>query len=162
MILFNLLQFTQGLPLLHLIHPHYGYLFKNNSLKPKVITSTRHPLPLPLEETVSTCYSQAIKHQHWCQALSEEFNALLSNNTWSLVPLLRNCRVVGCKWVFRIKYKLVSSIDQYKAQLVAKGFNQEEGIDYFETFSPAVMPNTIRTILSIAITHGWPIRQLDV
>lgn len=92
----------------------------------------------------------------------EEFNALLKNHTWSLVPPSQYQNIVGCKWVFRIKHKSDGSIERYKARLVAKGFHQQPGIDYDETFSPVVKPATIRTVLSIAISNGWSIRQLDV
>jgi hypothetical protein len=70
--------------------------------------------------------------------------------------------IVGAKWVFRIKRNADGSIERYKARLVAKGFHQQEGIDYFETYSPVVKPITIRTVLSLAISAGWYIKQVDV
>ncbi|GJX20822.1 retrovirus-related pol polyprotein from transposon RE1 [Tanacetum coccineum] len=54
------------------------------------------------------------------------------------------------------------SVEKYKARLVAKGFLQEYGKDYFETFSPVTKPVTIRTVLAIALSQNWSIRQLDV
>lgn len=70
--------------------------------------------------------------------------------------------LVGCKWVFRIKRQPDGSIDRYKARLVAKGFHQRPGLDYTDTFSPVVKPTTIRVVLCLAISRGWPLRQLDV
>ncbi|KAG9443027.1 hypothetical protein H6P81_018881 [Aristolochia fimbriata] len=109
-----------------------------------------------------TCYSEAVKFPKWHDAMHVEFNALLMNNTWSLVSLPQGHRAIGCKWVFRVKTKADGSIDKYKARLVAKGFNQKEGQDYFETFSQVVKPVIIQTILTVAVGRRWHIRQLDV
>ena len=92
----------------------------------------------------------------------EEINALLKNKTWSLVPPHSHQNIVGCKWVFCIKRKADGTIERYKACLVAKGFHQREGIDFQETFSLVIKPCTIHLILSLAISSGWHIHQLDV
>lgn len=94
--------------------------------------------------------------------MESEYNALVRNNTWHLVPPQRRKNVIGCKWVYKIKRKADGSLDMYKACLVAKGFKQRYGIDYEDTFSPVVKTATIRIILSIAISRGWSLRQLDV
>lgn len=94
--------------------------------------------------------------------MNEEFNALMKIGTWTLVPKNDSMNIVGTKWVFHIKRKADGSVEHYKACLVAKSFHQQEGIDYFETYSPVVKPITIRTVLSLAISTGWCIKQVDV
>ncbi|CAB4303487.1 unnamed protein product [Prunus armeniaca] len=89
----------------------------------------------------------------------DEFNALLRQGTWSLVPSSSHQNAAGCKWVFKNKRCFDRSI---KAHLITKGFHQHSGINYFDTFSPAVKSITIRTILSIVVSCGWGIWQLDV
>jgi len=91
-----------------------------------------------------------------------EFNALLHNRTWTLVPRLPNMNIVGCKWRHKLKRKSDGTIDRYKTRLVAKCFHQQSGLDYGDTFSPVVKPTTIRTVRSIAVSSNWCIRQLDV
>ncbi|WKA01579.1 hypothetical protein VitviT2T_019853 [Vitis vinifera] len=120
---------------------------------------TKHPLPASLEPTTA---SQALKDPKWCAAMDDELAALARNCTWVLVPPPSNHNIVGCKWVFRIKRNPDGSISRYKARLVAKGFHQRPGVDYHDTFSPVVKPTTIRVVLSIALSNGWPISQLDV
>ena len=94
--------------------------------------------------------------------MSAEYDALVKNGTWKLVPSSSAHNVVGCKWVFHIKRNPDGSVARYKACLVAKGFNQRPGIDFTETYSPVIKPVTVRLILTFAVTNGWPLRQLDV
>ena len=75
-------------------------------------------------------YNQAMKVEDseiWKQAIEEEMDALLRNKTFEIVPRPINRNVVGCKWVFKVKYKADGSIGRYKARLVAKGFSQQPG-----------------------------------
>ncbi|CAL9010869.1 unnamed protein product, partial [Prunus brigantina] len=137
-------------------------------IQPKTHTDGTIQYPIPhgllsaIDSTEPTCFSQAHKHVEWRAAMTEEINALLKNHTWSLVPPSPLHTPVGCKWVFRIKRHSDGRIERYKARLVAKGFHQQPGIDYTETFSPVVKPATIRTVLSLAISRGCSLRQLDI
>ncbi|KAL5537784.1 hypothetical protein UlMin_045380 [Ulmus minor] len=109
-----------------------------------------------------TTVKQALKDSNWTTAMDKEYAALVKNNTWDLVDSPPDMNIIGCKWVFKIKYKADGSIDRHKARLVAKGYNQTHGLDYFETFSPVVKPATIRIVLTLALSSGWVVRQLDV
>jgi hypothetical protein len=94
--------------------------------------------------------------------MDEEYQALERNKTWHLVPSRHATNVIDCKWVFKIQRKQDGSVDRYKACLVAKGFKQCYGVDYNDTFNPVVKAATIRLVLSLAVSHGWSLRQLDV
>lgn len=94
--------------------------------------------------------------------MESEYASLIKNETWVLTTLPPHRKVIGCKWVFKLKENPDGSIAKYKARLVAKGFHQSEGFEFHETFSPIVKPTTIHVILTLAITHRWNIQQIDI
>jgi hypothetical protein len=94
--------------------------------------------------------------------MQEEYNALIHNNTWQIVPACPGKKVVDCKWIFKTKRHAVDMIEWHKALLVAKGFSQQYGLDYAEMFSSVIKPTTIHLVLAIAVSKGWTIRQADV
>ncbi|CAM8945952.1 unnamed protein product [Rhodiola kirilowii] len=107
-------------------------------------------------------YAQACKDPMWQAAMEKELNALESNDTWTLTSLPPGKNPVSSKWIFRIKRHSDGSVERYKARLVARGFTQEEGLDYNETFAPVVKMPTVRTVLALAASKDWPLYQLDV
>jgi hypothetical protein len=131
---------------------------KNGIFKPK-LGYTAH---IDYNLTEPTIYSTASKHPKWCNAMDEEFQALQKQGTWALVPAPSTKNIVGCKWVYKLKYNSDGTISRYKARLVAKGFHQQYGVDFEENFSPVVKPPTVRLVLSLAVSLNWPLRQLDV
>jgi hypothetical protein len=104
---------------------------RDNIFKPKTLhdSTIKYPLPRYLIAENShmtqepTCYTEAIKHPHWHEAMNVEFDALLHNGTWSLVAPSSHQNVLGCKWVFRVKQKANGSIKRYKARLVTKSYH---------------------------------------
>ncbi|CAH9080063.1 unnamed protein product [Cuscuta epithymum] len=141
----------------HNLHPMQTRA-KSGIFKPKTIFNL-NTVALSADPT---CFSEANKHLPWRQAMAEEFNALISNNTWELVPFDNTKNVVGSKWIYKTKYNSDGSIERHKARLVGQGFSQQAGVDFSETFSPVIKPTTVRVVLSLAISFGWVIRQLDV
>jgi hypothetical protein len=98
----------------------------------------------------------------WEIAMQEEYDSLLVNNTWSLVPLPKGRKPISCKWVFKIKHGVDGEVERYKARLVARGFTQTFGIDYNETFAPVAKFVSIRCILALAAIEDMEIHQMDV
>ena len=70
--------------------------------------------------------------------------------------------VIGCRWVCKIKCRVDGNVERYKARLVARGFTQQEGIDYFETFSPVVKHATVKLMFSIVVSRNWKVHQLNI
>lgn len=110
-------------------------------------------------------YKQAMEgdnSKEWTDAMKEEYESLIKNNTWKLVDRPNGQSIVSNRWIFKIKRKSDDSIDRFKARLVARGFTQEYGVDYDETFSPVVRFTSIRVILAIAANRKMKLRQFDV
>nr|GEX22551.1 ribonuclease H-like domain, reverse transcriptase, RNA-dependent DNA polymerase [Tanacetum cinerariifolium] len=91
-----------------------------------------------------------------------ELDPINKNNTWTLTTLPMNQKVIGLKWVFKTKRDAKGKIIKYNAQLVAKGYVQEQGIDFDEVFAPVAQIETVRLILALAAYHGWQVHHLNV
>lgn len=94
--------------------------------------------------------------------MDSKFTALLHNGTRELVLTTPKMNIIGCHWVYCIKHHPDGSIDCYKERLVTKGYHQQPGIDFLDTFSPVVKPTTIRLVLAHPLSSGWIIQLLDV
>jgi hypothetical protein len=98
----------------------------------------------------------------WEMAMQEEYDFLVVNNTWSLVPFPKGRKPISCKWVFKIKHGVHGEVKRYKARLVTRGFTQTFGVDYNETFAPVAMFASIRCILALAAIEDMEIHQMDI
>jgi hypothetical protein len=100
-------------------------------------------------------YGEDVGNPFWESTMQEEYNSLLKNQTWDLVPLPSGRKLVICRWVYRTNSVMDGHISIYKSMLFAKVFQQVHGIDYDETFAPVAKMDSIRLALSIATTKGW-------
>ncbi|KAF7810363.1 Retrovirus-related Pol polyprotein from transposon TNT 1-94 [Senna tora] len=109
-----------------------------------------------------TTVDQALQSQKWKDAMKEEMNMIEKNGTWLLVDRPSDQQVIGTKWVFKTKLNPDGSISKHKAILVAKGYSQQQGVDFSENFAPVARFDTIRLLLALAAHKGWKVYQLDV
>ena len=120
----------------------------------------------PLDIPEPNSYEEAVLSPHkdqWTQAMKEEIDSLMKNNTWELVDKPASKKITKCRWIFKVKEGLNENDPvRFKARLVAKGFTQVEGVDYTEIFSPVVKYKTIRLMLSLAVQLDLEVEQLDV
>ena len=94
--------------------------------------------------------------------MTEEMDALYSNGTWELVALPPRKSPVGCRWFYTVKVGPDDQVDRLKTRLVAKGYTQQYGLDYYDTFSPIDKIAFVCLLLSMAAMHSWPLFQLDI
>ena len=76
-----------------------------------------------------------------------------------MVSASKDAVVVGCRWVYTLKYRPDGSVDRYKVRFVAKGYTQAYGVDYFETFSPVAQLNYIQILFFVAVNMKWLLFQ---
>lgn len=119
-----------------------------------------------LEVEEPKTYKEAMEckeRKFWKGAANEEMNSLEKSGTWVLVERPKNQKLVGCKWIFKMKPGIPGVEDKrYKGRVVAKGYSQKEGVDYNEIFSPVVKHVSIRILLSLVVNLDYELEQMDV
>jgi len=100
--------------------------------------------------------------KEWECVMQEKYDSFMTNNTWTLVPLLASRKPVSCKWVFKIKQGANGEVERYKVRLVARGFTQTYKVDYNETFVPFAKFTFICCILALAALEDMEIHQMDM
>ena len=119
----------------------------------------------PSIEAAPQTFEEAMKSQDsafWKEAINDEMDSIIGNDTWVLVDLPPGSKPIGCKWIFKKKMKVDGTIDKFKARLVAKGFTQKGGKDYFDTYAPVARISTIRVLLALASINNFIIHQMNV
>jgi hypothetical protein len=107
-------------------------------------------------------FQKAVQDPTRVDAMVEEYDSIVKNSAWEIVPRLFDKSVVGLRWIYKIKNAADGSVEKYKARFVAHGFSQIEGIDYDETFAPVTRYSSIRSIPVLSTQMGWRIHQMDV
>jgi hypothetical protein len=111
-------------------------------------------------------YDEAINHpvygKEWAAAIQEEYDSLMKNGAWELTEMPPDKNLVTCKWVFKAKQDANGNVVRFKARLVARGFSQAYGIDYFDTYAPVAKLTTYRVIFALAALEQWEIHGMDV
>ena len=86
----------------------------------------------------------------------------MSNHTWDLVELPKDCKPIKFKWIFRKKLRTNGTIDKFKARLVVVGYTQKKDLDYFNTYSLVTKIATNRTLVPLSTIHGLVVHHMDV
>ena len=100
--------------------------------------------------------------EQWKKAMDEEMLAMKENQVCIMVDKPKDCKLVSTKWVYTVKTDANGEVQRYKARLVARGFSQEYGINFNETFSPVIRTESLRLLLTIAIRKQLKLRQFDI
>ncbi|GJS63364.1 zinc finger, CCHC-type containing protein [Tanacetum coccineum] len=126
--------------------------------------SDQHSYCFNVEDDPKT-FDEAMKSQDvafWKEAINDEMDSIMGNNTWVLTDLPPGCRPLGCKWIFKRKLKVDGTVEKVKARLVIQGFKQKSGLDYFDTYAPVARISTIRLLIAMASIHSLIIHQMDM
>jgi hypothetical protein len=113
-------------------------------------------------DTELSCHGEAVGQHFWQDDMTKEYQSIMKNDVWDIVPRPEGKSVVTSKWIYKIKHAVDGSVEKYKARFVSGGFSQVEGIDYEETFSLISRYTSIRTIIDLAASMGWRLHQMDV
>lgn len=123
----------------------------------ETVDLARAPLPQTFREAINGPESAS-----WKEAIQNEYDSLIQNNTWEVTDLPSGRKPLTTKWVLKRKLGPDGNITKYKARMVARGFQQTDGLDYTETFSGVVKPATYRLLFATLLWAGWICHQMDV
>ena len=128
--------------------------------RPIILSSIIQDIKAPVPETYNQAMSSPNKHL-WIAAMQEELNAHQINGTWAVEDNPRDHRPISAKWVYDVKRDANNNPIRYKCRLVARGFQQSEGIDYDETFAPVAKMKSVKLLLALAAHFDLEVKQLD-
>ena len=129
----------------------------------KALESANSTIPDIAEpKTYSEGVGDTVYGKQWEAAIHDELHSLNANSTWRLENLPHGRKAVTSKWVFKVKKHADGSLDCLKARVVARGFTQQYGVDYTQTYAPMVRMSSIRLLLALAALEDLAIYQIDV
>jgi hypothetical protein len=131
------------------------------SKKPNKYSGLIAQLNFVIDSEPST-FEEASKHKEWKDAMIEEYDSILKNDVWEVVPRPHGKSVVTSKCLYKIKHAADGSVEKFKARFVVLGFSQKEGIDYDEIFAPVSRYTSIRIIISLTSVFYRKLHQMDV
>jgi hypothetical protein len=149
-------------PVAPLVNPHSMTMRAKRDFQlsaDKLTLSATSLSPLSL---VPTSVRTTLADPSWHRAMEEEYDVLITNNTWDLIPRPVGSNVITDKWIFKQKFNSDGTLEWYKVHWVLHSFTQRLGVDYDETFNPVVKLATVRTVLFLIVSRSWPVHQLDV
>jgi hypothetical protein len=109
-----------------------------------------------------TTVEGAMKSKACHTAMLDKLGSIRENKTWSLVDLPRGHKAISLKWVFKLKHDEHGEVVKHKAQLVAKGYVQRQGIDFDEVYAPVARMESVRIMLILATHLNWSVHHIDV
>ncbi|KAK3124877.1 hypothetical protein QOZ80_7BG0595270 [Eleusine coracana subsp. coracana] len=119
-------------------------------------------LHLACDDDEPRSFAEAKRDGTWRAAMQSKKDAVAENRTWELADLPRGQRAITLKWVFKLKRDEAGAIVKHKARLVARGFVQQEGIDFDDAFAPVARMESVRLLLALAAQEGWCVHHMDV
>jgi hypothetical protein len=105
---------------------------------------------------------EALKTEEWRAAMMEQLGSIKENKTWSFVDLPRGQKVIGLKWVFKLKHDEHGNVMKHKARLVVKGYVQRQGIDFDEVFASVGKMESVRVMIILAAHLSWSVHHMDM
>ena len=107
-------------------------------------------------------FEEAVQEPTWVDSMVEEYDSIVRNNAWEIVPRLVGKSVVDSKWIYKVQQAADGSVEKYKARFVSQGFSHWiKEIDYEETFAPVAWYSSIWTMLALSAQMGWHIHHMD-
>ena len=104
-----------------------------------------------------TSYEEVAEKKEWKDAMIEEYQSIVKNDVWDVVPISKEKTMVSSKWIYKMKHSLDDNVEKCKARFMEHGFSQKEGIDYEEFFAPVTRYTSIRSILAIDAVMKWKV-----